>query len=338
MTQTFEVRRGTNISHWLSQSEQRGTERQAWFTEADVQRIAAWNCDHIRLPVDEVQLWHEDGTRDEEAFFLLDAALDWCATAGLKVIVDLHILRSHYFISEDEPALYSDLVELEKFADLWRDLSAFMRARPTDLVAYELLNEAVAKDPESWNRVAHHVFDIVRALEPERTIVLGSNQWCQVQTFPYLRVPDDDRVILTFHYYNPMLITHHTAHWTDVAAYTGPIQYPGAPVPEEGLAELDRVLPGKGRKENAPFTRNTMREQITIAVDVARAHNKPLYCGEFGVYRVVPNDIRCAWYRDIIAVFDEFGISWANWDYKEGDFGIIKPDGTETGIRKALGL
>jgi len=337
MTQHFEVRRGTNVSHWLSQSKRRGAERRAWFTETDVRHIASWRCDHIRLPVDEEQLWHEDGTRDEEAFALLNAGLDWCAAAGLNVIVDLHILRSHYFISETEPALYSDPAELAKFADLWRDLSAFLRARPIDQVAYELLNGAVADDPERWNRVAQHVFDVVRALEPERIIVLGSNRWGQVQTFPQLCVPEDDHVILTFHYYNPMLITHHTAPWTDIGVYTGPIQYPGVPVPEEGLMELDRTLPGKGRVANAPFDRDVMRQQMQIAVDVARAHDKPLYCGEFGVYRAVPNDIRCAWYRDIIAVFDEFGISWANWDYK-GDFGLITPDGAETGIREALGL
>jgi endoglucanase len=337
MTQMFEVKRGTNISHWLSQSDRRGAARRAWFTEADVQRIAGWNAEHIRLPVDEEQLWHADGTRDEEAFDLLNAGLDWCAAAGLKVIVDLHILRSHYFISETEPTLYSDPAELAKFTDLWRDLSACLRARPTDQVAYELLNEAVANEPESWNRVVYHVFDVVRALEPERTIVIGSNQWCQVQTFPYLRVPQDDHLMLTFHYYNPMLITHYTAPWTGIGVYSGPIQYPGAPVPDEGLAELDRTLPEKGRAENSPLDRDTMRQHITIAVDVAQAHTKPLYCGEFGVYSAVPTDIRCAWYRDIIAVFDEFGIGWANWDYK-GDFGLITPDGAETGIREALGL
>jgi endoglucanase len=49
----FEIRRGTNISHWLSQSRARGAERRAWFTEDDVQRIAGWGFDHIRLPIDE---------------------------------------------------------------------------------------------------------------------------------------------------------------------------------------------------------------------------------------------------------------------------------------------
>ncbi|NDJ78279.1 MAG: glycoside hydrolase family 5 protein, partial [Chloroflexi bacterium] len=79
----FAVQRGTNVSHWLSQVEGRtveghNVERSIWFAEEDVQRIAGWGCDHIRLPVDEVQLWDDSGNREPEAFELLNHALDWC--------------------------------------------------------------------------------------------------------------------------------------------------------------------------------------------------------------------------------------------------------------------
>lgn len=333
----FEVRRGTNISHWLSQSKARGANRRAWFTAEDVQRIAGWGFDHIRLPIDEEQMWAKNGSREPEAFDLLNNALDWCAAAGLRVIVDLHILRSHYFISATEPKLYTDPAETDRFAGLWRDLSAFMGARPVDQVAYELMNEAIASDPADWNRVSSYVFKVVRALEPDRTIVLGSNMWNQYQTFPDLEVPQDDHLILTFHYYNPMFITHHTAGWTDFGLYTGPIQYPGQPIPDEGLAELDRVLPGKGRANNQHFDREFMKSHILIPAEIARRTGHFLYCGEFGVYHVVPKDIQRRYYQDLISIFDELGIGWANWDYK-GGFGLITRGGEETGVRTALGL
>ena len=122
---SFEVHRGTNISHWLSQSKQRGQARVAWFTEDDVRYIAGLGFDHIRLPIDEVQMWDAEGKAEAEAFDLLQSAIGWCKSAGLRVIVDLHILRSHYFNDKTgEPALFSDPVELARFVDLWRDLSA----------------------------------------------------------------------------------------------------------------------------------------------------------------------------------------------------------------------
>ena len=62
----FVVRRGTNLSHWLSQSRRRGAERRAFFTAADVRRLADWGFDHLRLPVDEEQLWTPDGRCEED--------------------------------------------------------------------------------------------------------------------------------------------------------------------------------------------------------------------------------------------------------------------------------
>lgn len=332
---TIGIKRGTNISHWLSQSRARGEDRRKWFTRDDVQRIAGWGFDHIRLPVDEEQMWAEDGTRESEAFDLLNNALDWCAEAGINCIVDLHIIRSHHFLMKEEPALYTDPAEMARFTDLWRDLSAALNTRPVTTVAYELLNEAVAHDPERWNVVAHQAFDAIRALEPERKILMGSNQFCQVQTFPDLKIPDDDHAILTFHFYNPMAITHYKAGWMDLKAYTGPIQYPGQTIPDHAISELETVIEN-GRKYVEQFNRDEIMRQVRIAYDVAQQHDKPLYCGEFGVIFYTPDDIRARWYADIVSVFEELGIGWANWDYK-GGFGLLQRDGiTETGVHKIL--
>lgn len=331
---TFTIKRGTNISHFLSQSDARGEERRKRFTRDDATRIADWGFDHIRLPIDEVQMWQTDGTRETEAFDLLHQALDWCHDAGLRVIVDMHILRSHYFISAEEPALYNDPAELERFAMLWRDLSAALSDQPNDRVAYELLNEAVADDHEKWNRVSAYVFKALRELEPERTLVLGSNRWDSVDTFPHLTVPDDDNLILTFHYYRPMLVTHYRAGWTDFHPYTGPIQYPGYTVTDEHVEALKAALPGN-EEAYTYHDRDVMVKEIKLALEVAQRTNNPLYCGEFGVIDVAPLDIRQRWYRDMISVFDELGIAWANWDFR-GNFGIITRDGDDTGIRAAL--
>jgi len=172
----FDIHRGTNVSHWLSQSEARGEARRRYFTRGDAQRLADLGLDHLRIPIDEEQMWDESGHRDREAFDLLDACLEWCRELRLRVIVDLHILRSHDFGDAEEPRLFTDPAEPERFAGLWRDLSAHLRHRPDGEVAYELLNEAVARHPDDWNLVARAAYDAVREEEPERVIVLGSNR------------------------------------------------------------------------------------------------------------------------------------------------------------------
>lgn len=346
----FDLRRGTNISHWLSQSTRRGQERAAWFTEGDVQKIAGMGFDHIRLPFDEEQLWDEEGNLESGALRLMNAALDWCQSAGLRCVLDLHILRSHHFISRDQPALFSDPAEGERFANLWRDVSSQMQGRPNDMVAYELLNEAVARDPEDWNRVAHVAYTALRELEPERTIVLGSNEWNSAHTYDRLRIPEDDaNLILTYHFYEPGLVTHYRAHWNPTGAYTGPISYPGRLIPEGNESEL-RVLANRLVQERGlspeqveqryqqmvqPYDRGAMVAAIQEPLAARKRTGLQLYCGEFGCIEKCPQPIRLAWYSDIISVMKEFGIAWANWDYK-GGFGIITPDGRDTGIAAML--
>jgi endoglucanase len=339
---SFTIKRGTNISHWLSQSKQRGAARGAFFTQADVQCIVAMGVggqpfDHLRIPIDEEQMWDNAGHKEAEAFALLDDALDWCAAAGLRAVVDLHILRTHYFLDESDPPLFADPAEEARFAGLWQQLSDRLGQRANDMVAYELLNEAVARNPQDWNRVAMSAYRAIREREPERTIILGSNWFNQYHTFPKLTVPPDDpNIILTFHYYSPMFITHYTAPWWAVGGtYDGPIQYPGQPVPDENLAGLSAELLANMDEWNQPFDRSAIIANLTEPLAVNERTGLPLYCGEFGCFDRTPDPIRIAWFKDILAVFDAYDIGWATWDYK-GSFGVVDRDSEETAIAPVL--
>ena len=333
---SFTIQRGTNISEWLSQSGKRGLDRVNFFTEADARLIAQLGFDHIRLPIDEEQMWDEAGRRDPEAFSLLDAALDWCEQYGLRAVVDLHILRSHYFVTAATPKLFTDPAETQRFAGLWVDLSDFLCRRATGQVAYELMNEAVASDPRDWNRVAMAGFRAIREREPERTIVLGSNTWNQTHTFDVLEVPDDRHMILTFHYYRPMLITHYKATWWEGGFWGGPVHYPGQPIADEDLRYLNENFTRRTPQwSNEVWNHERIAQDFALPIQVAKRAGAPLYCGEWGAYVTTPTPLRLAWYRDMLSLFAEYNISWCNWDYK-GGFAPVVRDGKPTEIVEVL--
>jgi endoglucanase len=331
----FPLGRGTNIAHWLSQVYLKGAERAAFFTEADVRRIKNWGFDHLRLPVDEEQLWGPDGGRLSEGWDLLNQALDWCHRADLRVIVDLHVLRSHFFLPQAVPALFNDPAAGEKFIALWHDLSDHLKRRSIHDVAYELMNEPVAPTAADWNRVALAVFAELRRQESKRYIVLGSNRWNSTDTFDQLHVTDDPRCILTFHFYLPMFITHYRANWWEGGAYEGPVRYPGTPVAPEELAKLSPELRKIVEAHNQPFGPQQMEEALAKPLEVRQRTGLPVYCGEFGACRNCPQPLRLAWFRDVVALFKKHEIGWANWDYK-GMFGLVTEDGRDTGIAEVL--
>jgi len=65
MGTNFEIHTGVNVSHWLSQSKKRGEERRNYIVKADFDTIAAMGFDHVRLPVDEIQLWDDEGEKED---------------------------------------------------------------------------------------------------------------------------------------------------------------------------------------------------------------------------------------------------------------------------------
>ena len=319
---TFQIHRGTNISHWLSQSTNRGQQRLRWFTEKDVELIASLGFDHIRLPVDEEQLWDEAGTKETEAFQLLHSAIGWCQAKNLRVVVDLHILRSHHFNAKEKP-LWTDPRAQEKFFALWRDLSAQLKKYPASLVAYELMNEPVADNAEDWNKLIETLVRQIRQDEPHRKIVIGSNKWQSTGTFDQLRIPPGDRdIILSFHFYTPMLVTHYKASWTDVGKYKGPVNYPGQLVDPNEITKLDTEVARIVKNNNGVYNREKLESLLAKPLELAKKLDLPLYCGEWGALPSTPRAVRMQWYRDMRTNLDKHGIAWANWDYK-GGFGIV---------------
>lgn len=324
----FEVFRGTNIAHFLSQSKKRGIEREQFFTMDDVKAIKAMGFDHIRLPIDEEQMWDEEGNRHKDAFKLMRNSIDWCAENKLRVIVDLHILRSHHFNAEEKP-LWTDPAEQEKFYDLWRDLSKELIKYPNSLVAYELMNEAVADDPELWNNLIANAVKVIRKTEPERTIVIGSNKWQQVGTFDELKVPaNDPNILLSFHFYEPFLLTHFNASWTGLNGYTGPVHYPGVILTQQEFDDLPEEMKEMAKDwVGKEFNKKWMLEEWQKPIQKAKKIGLPLYCGEFGIITGPPQQDMLRWYQDMIDLFEENGIAYANWNYKSGSFGLLDGDG-----------
>ncbi len=325
----FQIKRGLNASHWLSQSDLRGAEREAYMEAADFKKIAEMGFDHVRIPIDEVQMWDENGKKHEDAFQLLHNAIKWSFENDLRVIVDLHVIRSHHFIAKDN-TLWSDPAEQVKFWNFWEQLSEELIQYPNSKLAYELMNEAVADDPEDWNKLIAKGIEVVRKNEPGRKIVVGSNLWQQVYTFPDLKIPENDtNLILSFHDYEPFLFTHYKTPWNPLyVKYEGEVHYPGYTVDTAMYAKLEGELLEKIKNDNGYFDKAVLEEHIMIAKKVADEFGLPLYCGEFGCFPSTPMDDRIRLYTDLMDIFKRNDIAWTHWNYKN-DFPVVDEETLE---------
>lgn len=337
----FDINRGVNIAYFLSQSSHRGQQRASYFTVDDIKTIKGYGFDHIRLPIDEEQMFKEDGSKDRVAFDLLKWTVNSCIENGLKVVVDMHILRSHHFTSGSN-TLFTEKAEQEYFYELWRKISGELHGFPNSMLAYELLNEPQATKKEDWNNLVRNCYNAIRELEPERVIVIGTNPSQSYSGAKYLDVPENDRnIIISFHYYNPFLLTHYRASWTSQKDFTGPVHYPGVTISREEFDAADCSAQSKDAVRGyigEYYDRTVFRKHFREVIDIATKYGLPVYCGEYGCLPSSPEKDRLEWHSDMETVLDQCGIARAIWCYKDSKsgFGIIKDGVPDEEMLKAI--
>ena len=319
----FTIKRGTNLSHWLSQSRVRGETRRLHIQEDDFARLEQLGFDFVRIPIDEEQFWDEKGNKLPEAWELLTNGIDLALKHHLRVVVDLHIIRAHHFNSASNKLLFTSEEAQQGLINLWYQLSDVLKKYSNDYVAYEFMNEPVADDHEQWNIVVEKVHKALREVEPQRTLVIGSNRWQSYDTIEFLRVPEGDKnIILSFHYYNPMVLTHYGAPWASIGKYKGKINYPGIMVSQEDYDAAPEEVKGELKQYTTQvWNKDKIREDFKDAIASAKKYGLQLFCGEWGVYEPVERELAYRWYKDMLEIFDEFDIAWTTWCY-DGDFGF----------------
>jgi endoglucanase len=285
------VRRGVNVGNafdWLSDH---GDRLRIEGRHFDV--IAAAGFDTVRLPV----RWSGHAattppfTIDGEFFDAVDETVDRALARGLEVVVDLH----HYDELCADPAGHAD-----RFVALWSQIAERWADRPPT-VHFELLNEPrLPMTAGEWNRLLVAALGVVRRSNPDRVVVAGPAAMNVIDALADLDLPDDDRLIVTIHYYEPFAFTHQGAPWC-----------PGA----DGWV---------GTRWGSPADRDAVRADLERLAAWAVDRNLRVFIGEFGTYeRADPSD-RVAWTTHVRTAAEALDMAWCYWDFAT-DFGAYDP-------------
>lgn len=272
---------------------------QSWqspFNPTDMKRIADLGFNHVRIPI----RWERDDRSSStvpytiRADFLetIEDVVDEALKNKLHVIINMH----HHDKLFDNPT-----VEKPRFISQWEQISDYFKSYPDSLL-FEILNEPNNKlTPELWNDYSLEALSTIRKTNPERTVLLGTAEWGGVGGLNLLRIPNDEHIILTIHYYNPFQFTHQGASWSEGSdAWLG-------------TEWLDTEI-----------EREAVADDFKIALKMATEKSIPIHIGEFGAYSMADMDSRVRWTRFLSRWFEEQGFSWAYWEWNSG-FGIFDP-------------
>jgi endoglucanase len=303
----------------------------------DYRRMKQAGFDHVRIPVG----WHHycgpapDYRIDAAIVRQVNRQLDLARDAGLGAIVNIH----HFEAFTDDPS-----GQRAKLAGLWRQIATIAKDRPLD-VGLEILNEpANAATTEVMNDVYAEVIAEIRKIDPYRAIFVGPGQFNRISELPLLRLPDDERLIVTVHSYTPFEFTHQGAIWSDDLKRLRGVRFPGPPERKVATAPgvPDSVKRWIERYNELPADENpggvaAVAAELKMAFDWGKHWNRPIHLGEFGVYLKAEPADRARYCEAVRRLCDRLEIGWCVWDWKAGfAFWDSAKGAPHEGLRRAL--
>jgi endoglucanase len=286
---------------------------------SDFAAVRAAGFDHVRVPMRISS--HADAKPpyaiEKRFLHRMDWAVDQALSNDLGIIVDMH----HY-----QPMMAAPKVHADRLVGLWRQIATHYRGMPRAVV-YEVLNEPTDKlTAEVWNPILARVVATIRAIDPERVIIVEGAHWASAKDLrDTLQVPTGDpNLVASFHMYAPMYFTHQGFSWMEPWYQTRGVTFPGPPAaPVAPVAAADAHAEGHDffqRYNSEPEATNpggpaAIIEQMEMAEAFAKRTGMRVYLGEFGAGVNADVASRGRWVRTARTEAEKRGFGWGYWDF-----------------------
>lgn len=286
--------------------------------DTDFARAKQAGFDHVRLPIG----WHHycgpapEFTIKPDFFARIDRHVDSAERHGLRLLINVHHFDE---FTTNPPAHRAQLLAI------WKQVAERYQRRSDDL-AFEILNEPKdAASTEVMSDVYAEAIPLIRRTNPERTLFIGPGKWNTVGELGKLRLPADDRLIVTLHTYEPFRFTHQGAPWLDDDVRAKGIRFPGPPTTPLEISPSWKtdVRAWIERYNVEPAATNPCSPgEVIRLVEQAREwseyYGRPIHWGEFGAYVEADATSRGNYLRTVRQAAEERNMGWALWDWKAG--------------------
>lgn len=335
-------KQGINLGGFLSQYEivadmsSEETVKQHFETfiqESDIERIASWGFDHVRITMDGYLFYDkENSCLKEMPVYYLERCLTWCEKYHLNAVLDLHNFWGHEYCKMQEPTAFmlDDDIRAH-YCNYWSCMAKHFAGYDKVKLLFELFNEMADATGYRWNQLYKAAIKKIREVDETRWILVGTNDVNSVGYLDRLDLLDDPYVFYNFHYYEPNAFTHQMAHFSEeFCEFKQPLAYPGdMSAYQEFLAQHPKY-----QKEHSMITpdktcndHELMKCIMKHAEKFVTYSGKELYCGEFGVIDSASEEEAVKWLRDFISLCNELKIGHAMWNYKCLDFEVVDEKG-----------
>ena len=188
-----------------------------YVAKADIDQIAAWGFNSIRIPFHYKQFSPSLGEVNQFGYDIVDSLLSWCEPYNMYIILDMHCApggQNHGEISDSDGTarLWLEQDYKDHTIDIWHSIAEYY-TDDTRIGGYDLINEPFLPDGVSSTNLRQLYIDITNTIREVDTnhIVFIEGNWYATD-FTSLTPPWDANMSYSFHKY-----------WNDITQ--GTIQY-----------------------------------------------------------------------------------------------------------------
>lgn len=180
----------------------------------DIKKIADTGANSIRLVLNYRHFESAPFKYNPDNFSLLDSILDWCEKYDVYVILDMHlapgIQNPHDFVVHRGKSyeFWNKREYQERFYALWAEIAKRYADRRI-IAGYDLLNEGVPPDPDSYIEVINKVAGVIRKYDRNHILIV-EEMVLPGKRGKKLSLIDDKNTIYSIHFFYPPQFTFYT--------------------------------------------------------------------------------------------------------------------------------
>lgn len=285
------------------------------YQEWDLDFMAEWGFDFIRLPTD-YRIWTiSPGEYVEQPLKEIDQVIKWARDRKIHVNLCLHRGPGYCVNPPKEPlTLWDDSPggkeAQRQFAVQWKMFAIRYKGIPSTELSFNLINEPSDITGEQYARGVIPAINSIQEIDPTRLIIADGTNYGR-KPAPELVSP---KIAQSTRGYDPLYISHYKAQWMKGSDQWAEPTWPLT------LKSGDTRLYSNG--EDAMNNDRLWMETVKPWIKFQKQYHIGVHVGEWGAFHKTPHSVVLAWMKDCLENWQKAGFGWALWNLR-GGFGIL---------------
>ncbi len=228
----------------------------------------------------------------------------------------LHLIITYHYGIFDDNSLYND--DMNRVSWMWKQVQQTFKGHGYDYLFFELYNEPTM-GAYRWKLTAEKLINYIRGEDLNRIYIIGGSNYNGLDALIEMGKLNDEKILYTFHFYEPYIFTHQGADWTQDKTYMKGFPYPYR---RRKMPLMSKDATGTSvEKDYTKYyyegTKQYLNDRMSQVSNFCAANKMQLICTESGVIDVADPTSRSNYLKDITASMYQYRIPCMLWDYDQ---------------------